>query len=229
MFLRGCVLGFLAMALIGCGSDDDGSGGPAGTGGAGNVYGGTKLASLTEDCEGISGLSGQAILDQKVEQVITTLGYIGMNGTQVGSTDLTLDITWPAQAVATCYPAYTDPVTTALTAPRVGIDGLGMHFVTSDGKFDETVGADAWLSSNSGTVGLATAVGRQSRSALSGSWTPFPDYDNGGTMLTFVNRLTAAGQANGNIGLSNANPAMLDGGVFPPGNAMALWPAAAVQ
>jgi hypothetical protein len=225
---RACVVGFLAMSLFGCGSDDSG-GGPAGAGGAGNVYGGVELASLTDDCEGISGLNGQAILDQKMEQVTTSLGYIGMSGTQVGSTDLTLDITWPAQTVATCYAAFTDPVTTAVTEARVGIRGLGMHFVTSDGKFDETVGANAWLSSGGGTVGLATAVGSKSRTALTGTWVPFPDYDNGGTTLTFVNRLTAAGQSNGNIGLSNATPAALDGGVFAPGNAMALWPAAAVE
>jgi hypothetical protein len=230
MRMRACLVGLFAVCLVGCGSDADGGGGATGTGGSSNAtYGGTQLGSLSDTCEGITGLTGQAILDQKTDHVATTLGYVGMSGSQVSSTDLTLDITWPAQPVATCYPAFTDPVTTALTEPRVGIHGLGMTFTTGDGKFDETMEANAWLSSGGGVVGLAVAAGSKNRGNLTGSWAPFPDYDNGGGTLTFVNRLAGTGASSGNIGLSNATTGALEAGVFAPGNAMALWPATTLE
>jgi hypothetical protein len=71
-------------------------------------------------------------------------------------------------------------------------------------------------------------VGVTSRSALKGSWEPFPDYGSGGSTLAFVNRLTGAtsSQAGGNIGMSAGSPEELRAGVFRSGFAMAIWPVA---
>lgn len=210
----------VAMALLSsaCGGGDDGDGGSTPS------FGGHDLASLSETCEGVAGLSGQAVLDQKVEQGSSTLGYVTASGDKVSPTELTLALTWPTAPVATCYPAYGEGVVVA--EPRVGIAGVQMLLSTADGKFDETLDATAWLPSQSGAPGLPVVVGVTTLDALEGSWEPFPDYGQGGGTLSFVNRLSGAGPLQGNVTLSAASAAEIRAGVFRSGFAMAIWPSA---
>ncbi|GMV13654.1 MAG: hypothetical protein AMXMBFR56_18780 [Polyangiaceae bacterium] len=212
-------LGLLAL-VVGCGGGDDGGGGAA------SSYGGHDLGSLSESCEGIAGLTGDALLAQKTDQVAATLGYVTASGDKVSPSALTLDLTWPAAPVATCFPAHNEAAVTA--EPRVGIRGVGMRFVTADGKFDETLDATAWLTSTSGAPSFPLVVGVTTRSALKGSWEPFPDYGAAGSTLAFVNRLTGAtsAQSGGNINMTAATLDELRAGVFRSGFAMALWPVA---
>ncbi|MBI3204978.1 MAG: hypothetical protein HYZ29_25805 [Myxococcales bacterium] len=211
----------LVLGLAGC------SGGGGGDGGGSTPsFGGKKLASLTEPCQGITGLTGQAVLDQKTEKVEATLGYVTASGSKVSPTALTLDLIWPGSAAATCYPPYEEGA--AVAGPRVGIAGLEMRFVTADGKFDETLEATAWLTTVSGAPGPAMVVGVTTRSALNGTWEPFPDYGQAGSTLSFANRLTGAtsAQASGNVSMTAAPPAEIAAGVFRSGFAMAIWPTA---
>lgn len=203
---------------MGCGSDSsDAEGGST-------DYGQKPLSSLDEACEGISGLTGQAILDQKTDSIAATLGYVMASGKTTSPTSLTWDLTWPAQPVAVCYPEHSSGA--FVSEPRVAVEGLSMHFATADGKFDESISAKAWLTSQGGMAAITTVVGFASRGGLHGSWQPFPDYDNGGGMLWFVNRLYGASssQAGGNVGLGAVTAADLGAGVFKGGNAVALWP-----
>jgi len=209
------------LGVVGCSGGGDDAGG-----GSTPSFGGKKLASLADTCEGIAGLTGQAVLDQKAENVQAKLGYVTAQGTKVSPTDLTLDLTWPASPVATCYPAHEE--VGAATGPRVGIAGLEMRFVTADGKFDETLDATGWLTTQSGALGTAGVVGVTTRSALHGSWEPFPDYGQAGSTLSFVNRLTGAtsAQAGGNINMTAGTPDEIRAGIFRSGFAMAVWPTA---
>lgn len=209
----------LALGCVGCGGED------ATPGGAGPSFGQRDLASLTEGCEGIAAMTGQAVLDQKTDQIAATLGYVTASGGKVSPTDLTIDLTWPPAPVATCYPPYEHGG--VVTGPRLGVAGVGMRFVTSDGKFDETLASIAWLPSVNGAVGAPVVVGVTARSSLKGSWQPFPDYGAAGTTLAFVNRLSGAqsSQVGGNIGMSTGTIAELEAGVFASGFAMAIWPA----
>lgn len=211
--------GLLALGCVACGGDD------AASGGAGPSFGQRDLASLTESCEGVAAMTGQALLDQKSTQITATLAYVTAAGGKVSPTDLSIDLTWPAVPVATCYPTYEHGG--VVTGPRLGVAGVDMRFATADGKFDETLSATAWLPSVNGAAGLPVVVGVTHRSSLKGSWQPFPDYGAAGTTLTFVNRLSGAqsSQTGGNVGMSTGTVAELEAGVFASGFAMAIWPA----
>jgi len=187
-------------------------------------FGQHELGSLDEACEGVLGLTGQAVLDQRSDQITSTLAYVTASGDRVSPTALTIDLAWPAAPVAVCYPSHTSGA--LVTEPRVAIEGLSMRFATVDGKFDEELPAKAWLTSMSGTPTLSIVIGVTSRGALRGSWSPFGDYDNGGSTLTFVNRLAGASsaQAGGNVGLGYTSIAEAGAGIFRGANAVAVWP-----
>lgn len=188
-------------------------------------FGRQTLATLDEACEGIDGLNGQAVLDEQTDLVASTLAYVTATGGTVSPTAVTIVLVWPATPVAVCYPAYTSgPV---VASPRVAIEGLSMRFTTADGEFDEELPAKAWITSVAGLPGPASAVAVTSRGALSGTWTPFADYDNGGTTVAFVSRLAGASSslAGGNVGLSSTTIAEANAGIFRSGNAVAIWPA----
>ena len=208
----------LLVFAVGCGGEDGGGGG------ATQSFGEHDLATLGETCEGISGMTGQALLDQKFEQLSAKLGYVTASGDKVSPTDVSISLVWPAAPIATCYPKHSDGTFT--TEPRLGIAGLEMHFSTADGKFEEKVAATAWASSMQGALGPLSVVGVTTRSALKGSWAPFPDYGAEGSTLTFVNRLSGAmsAQSGGNVGMPVASLAELEAGVFKSGFAMAVWP-----
>ncbi len=78
----------LLASCTGCGSDDGGS-----SGSTGKNYGQHDLASLSETCEGVTGLTAQPILDAKADQVSTVLGYVTASGSKVSPTDLVVDLT----------------------------------------------------------------------------------------------------------------------------------------
>jgi hypothetical protein len=212
-----------ALGATGCGSSDD-NGGAAG----GPDYGERTLASLDETCEGVAGLTGQAILDQKADAVSTTLAYVTATGGFVDPTALDVTISWPASPVATCYPAY-DGAQLPI-APRIAIAGLGMTFKTADGKFDESFDAKAWLPVLNGTLQVPNVLAVTQRANLAGSWQPFPEYAiTGETTMGFVVRLQGASTdfAGGNVFASAAPLAELNAGIFQGSFAMATWPHAA--
>lgn len=117
-----------------------------GVGGAGgaNGFGGYTLTSLDEPCEGVSGLTGNAVLAQKLENSSGTFEFLAIdaqgNAMPNGTSALTIGVAWPAVPVATCFPAFTNADTT-VTPPRVGIFGLKLSFSTADGKFAENLDA----------------------------------------------------------------------------------------
>lgn len=212
------------LGVVGCSGGGDDGGGGGGT--ATPSFGGKELASLSDTCEGIAGLTGQAVLDQKTEKVEALLGYVTASGSKVTPTDLALYLSWPAAPVATCYPPRQE--VGASPGPRVGIAGLEMRFVTADEKFDETLEATAWLLTMSGSPSLAAVVGVTTKSAPHGSREPFPDYGQAGSTLSFVNRLagTTSAQVGGNINMTPGTPDEINAGVFKSGFAMAVWPTA---
>lgn len=98
---------------VGCGGEDGGE-----NGGTPSSFGGHDLASLDESCEGVAGVTGQALLAQKFEQLSAKLGYVTASGDKVSPTDVSITLVGPASPVATCYPAYSDSTVTA--EPRLG-------------------------------------------------------------------------------------------------------------
>jgi hypothetical protein len=148
---------------VACGGGDDGSGSGS------TAFGQRELATLDEACEGVSGLTGQAILDRRTDAFSATLSYVTASGQRVDPTALEVTLTWPASPVATCYPEY------KAAAPRVAIEGLSMAFSTADGKFAETLAAKAWLPMFNGAIQFPQVLAVTTRGNLHGSWQPFPE------------------------------------------------------
>ena len=208
-----------------------GSAGSAGTGAGGSSTGaagtgviGKHAVGLDEPCEGVAGLTGQAILDQRADRIVTTLGYITAQGTRVDPTALMIDLTWPASPAAICYEPYFENGV-MVAAARVAIEGLLMHFVTADGKFDETLPAKAWFPVVAGTPQFPQVVAVTVRSNLHGTWQPFPEYATAGNTINFLTRIRSVNPnvVNGNVALSAAIPAQLDAAIFKGSLAVATW------
>ena len=161
--------------LVACGSSDE-------EGADGNGFGGHDLSSLTDPCEGIAGLTGQAILDQRVDTLDSTLAYITASGAPVDPTAVSLTISWPDAPVATCYPPF-ESQSHQVADRRVAVAGLTLGFSTADGKFGETLPAKAWLMVTNGAVGPAQIVAVTTRPELKGSWQPFPEFGAFSTMM----------------------------------------------
>jgi hypothetical protein len=205
-----------SLIVVACGGGDD-DGASANTG-----FGERELSNLDEACEGVTGLTGQAILDKKVDAFSSILAYVTATGDRVDPTNLDVQLTWPASPVATCYPEY------ETSGPRVAIEGLVMKFNTADGKFDESMAAKAWLPVVGGAVQFPQAQAVTTRGKLHGSWQPFPEYAvTAATTMGFFSRLEGPATANagGNVGASATSVAKLDAGIFQGGFAMAQWPA----
>ncbi len=161
--------------LIACGSSDDAAS-------DGGKFGGHQLASLSDPCEGMAGLTGQSILDQRVDAQDSTLAYITASGQPVDPTDVSVTIAWPDAPAATCYPPF-ESQSHQVADRRVAIAGLTLGFSTADGKFSETLPAKAWLMVNSGAVGPMQILAATTRPELKGTWQPFPEYATFSTML----------------------------------------------
>lgn len=210
----------LGVGSVGCGGGDDGAAGGA------PDFGQRDLSALDVACEGVPGLTGQAILDQRADAFSSTLAYVTAAGDRVDPTALEVEISWPASPVATCYPAY-EADGQSLAAPRVAIEGLGLKLRTADGKFDETLAAKAWLPVISGSIQFPQLLAVTRRGELRGSWQPFPEYAvTGETTLGFFSRLAGAGTANagGNVAATSTPAAELDAFVSVGGLAVAVWP-----
>lgn len=213
----------LALAAAGCGSSDSKDGGSPG---GGANFGQSVLPSLDESCEGVAGLTGQAILDQRADSFSATLSYVTASGGKIDPTSLDVQITWPSTPVATCYPAHSAGGQT-LAAPRVAIEGLSMTFKTADGKFDESLAAKAWLPVLNGAPQFAQVLAVTTRGKLAGSWQPFPEYAiTDTTTMGFASRLAGASTATagGNVSATATSTAELDAGIFKGGFALAIWP-----
>jgi hypothetical protein len=205
-------VGLVAAISLSCGSGSDPVPEPD--------FGQHALASLDEACEGIPGLTGQAVLDQRVDFVSQYLYYVTASGDTVSPTALRIELTWPAAPVAVCYPAYADEGVS--TGPRVAIAGVAMRFTTTDGKFAEELAAKAWIFSSSGAASVTAVMAARSRDALTGTWVPFANYDNGGATLTFVKPISGVYSTRGNVGLSNTSLAEAGAGIVRSGNAVAV-------
>ena len=176
------VLAALVVASAACSGGGGGGGSPD--------FGQYELASLSEDCEGVAGLNGQAILTAANAPYTAELGYITAGGTRVDLTALDIDLTWPANPAATCYPEWTE--STNPTPPRVAIEGVDMEFVTADGKFDESLDAKGWLYVLNNAVQTPIAIAVTTRGSLDGSWEPFPDYEPASKNMSFQTMLTGS-------------------------------------
>ena len=205
---------FLATGILaGCGSNADSS--------EPGKLAGHDLPSLAAECEQIGGLTGQAILDERVDTFTSTLAYITASGQPVDPTDVNLTITWPDAPVATCYPPF-ESQSHQVSDQRMAIEGLTLGFSTADGKFAETLAAKAWLMVTSGAVGPAQIVAVTMRPELSGSWQPFPEY---ATFSTLFFAFVPSGKSG--VVAASAQPAdELEAGVIRGGLAVATFPQA---
>jgi len=220
----------IAGSAAGRGGAGGGAGSAAGRGGAGGTGGGAggsgiigkHAVGLDEACEGVPGLTGRAILDQRADHIVTTLGYITAQAMRVDLTALTIDLTWPASPMAVCYEPYFENGV-MIAAARVAIEGLSMRFVTADGKFNETLPAKAWLPFVNGALQFPQLLAVTLRANLQGTWQPFPEYT--GNTINFFSRLSSANPntVNGNVGLGGEIPAQLDAAIFRSRAAVATW------
>ncbi len=212
-----------ALALVaGCGAKDDGGADGGVDGGGGPEFGEVTLASLDEDCQGVAGLKGQAILDARIDSVQETLSYIEPDGSRVRPTAVTVSLTWPASPSAVCYPPYS---ATGLnpSAERVAIEGLQMRFATADGLFDEQVDAKAWLMINGGAIAPLQILAVTRLSGLSGTYEPDPAVFIPGDHTLAFSVIGPTG-AQGGVGISDELPENLEAAVFLGRFAVGLWP-----
>jgi hypothetical protein len=212
----------LAPLVCACSSSSNPSGTPSGN----SDFGQHDLGSLDEACEGVSGLTGQAILDQQTDGFSATLSYVTATGGKVNPTPLTVAIEWPASPVATCYPTYSSKGQPP-AEPRVAIEGLTLKFKTDDGQFDETLAAKAWYPVINGAPQFPQLMAVTTRGKLHGSWQPFPEYAvTSSTTMGFACRLTGAtsAQSGGNVQATGESVAELDAGIARGGFALATYP-----
>lgn len=187
-------------------------------------FGGTELG-LDEDCGGIVGLTGQAVLDRQTAGYTSTLNYVTADAQFVDPTALTVALTWPAAPIATCYPAW-DETPLYAAEDRVGIHGLTLSLSTADGHFTETLDATAWLTVLSGTPVQTSVTGVRRYGALDGDWVPFAEYGDGtGATLDFQVVLAQNPSAiQGSVGMGTIPLDRMEAGVFGSRFAVATWP-----
>ena len=139
-----------------------------------------RLTSLDEDCEGVQGLNGAAILKHKLEASTHQLRYISVINDEVvysEPVELTLSVSWPQQPTLMCYPAYQDERGRALAPARLAMLGLTLRVKTPDGRLDETMAARAQLSDAGNGSFLAIAIqGTLPKERLRGAYDPSADY-----------------------------------------------------
>ena len=139
-----------------------------------------RLTSLDEDCEGVQGLNGAAILKHKLEASTHQLRYISVINDEVvysEPVELTLSVSWPQQPTLMCYPAYQDERGRALAPARLAMLGLTLRVKTPDGRFDEVVPARAWVRRQSnGAFAPVNIQATQAKGSLQGSYDPRAQY-----------------------------------------------------
>lgn len=133
---------------------------------------GDVAVPLDAPCEGIAGLTGQAILDLQTTGSTTTLAYVTADAQVVDPTALTVAITWPSAPEARCYPAW-DEAPLYQAPERVGIHGLTLGITTADGHFAESLDATAWLIASQGAP-QALVAGVTTYAGLHGDWVAIP-------------------------------------------------------
>lgn len=197
-----------------------------GGGGGAPDFGQYELATLTTECEGFAGLTGQAILDAAPDSNMyaTDLGYITAAGGRVDETALTMQLEWPAAPVATCYPAY-EKEGTLPAGPRVAIEGVEFSFVTADGKFEESLDAKGWLTTGNGFLQQKIVLAVTTRGALDGSWEPFPDYEPISKNMSFSTALSGSSSTltSGLVGGGLPDRDEYDAAIFGSQFVMATW------
>lgn len=187
---------------------------------------GDEPLALDAPCQGIAGLTGQAVLDRQTDGTTATLRYVTADAQFVDPTELTLAITWPASPTASCYPAW-DEAPLYAAAERVGIHGLTLDVTTADGHFDESLDATAWLVAYQGAPSQVYVAGVTRYEGLHGDWVPFPEYGDGtGTTMDFVAVLPAppSTQQQGSANMGGIPLDRMEAGVFGSRFAVATWP-----
>jgi hypothetical protein len=188
-------------------------------------FGGEDVA-LDDACGGIDGLTGQALLDRRIDGYDATLAYVTADAQFVDPTGLTVAITWPGSPVATCFPPW-DEAPLYAADQRVGIGGLTLDVTTDDGHFAESLDASAWLIASQGVVQQAVVVGATHYEQLHGDWVPFPEYGDGtGTTMDFDVVLPSVDSApqQGSAAMGGIPLDRLEAGVFGSRFAVAMWP-----
>ena len=201
----------LLLATAACGSDPE----PADSGG----FGAHTLGSLAEECEGVSGLSGQAILDQRADSFSSTLSYVTAQGQKVNPTDLSVQLAWPDAPAATCYPPY-EAHSHQVAFARVAIQGLGLSFVTTDGKLTESLPAKAWLLLLPSGAKSVQVMAVTTPYALTGRWQAPPEYQSFDTLVFTVGLPSQSGV----VAVSAQPSAEIDAGVLRGSLAVASFP-----
>jgi hypothetical protein len=159
------VLGMLClgMASLGCGSRvGDGGGGNASSssGSSGGPY---PLASLTEDCFGVTGAE---VLASAMSEYDTTLTYNSNEPNGGATTPLVLKVSY-AGGTITCNPPYSSGPSGPDSGPHVTL-AVAVDFNTSDGAFAEHFAATIdGFSTDSATLSASEPEG-----AIVGSYDP---------------------------------------------------------
>ena len=194
--------------------------GTAGTNGA--DYG-EQMIGLSEDCEGIAGLNGDALLAAMTDTLIVNMADIDPDTMMhVNPRELTITIDWPADPVAICYPEYVeDPAT---IPPRLGIFGLTIGLSTTDGELAESFEGAAWLSTNQGAVGSPSVAGSIGVADLQGSYTPGDEVLFAEPLLSVFTTLDGALGVRGNIAMSRGDNVALSYGSFTGRQIVIEWP-----
>lgn len=149
------------------------------SGSSGTNYNETTLVTLDTECQGVTGLTGNAALAFGVTDATTTLTYYTATVltdagafTTAGTSALTVHVTRPPSPVALCFPPIPNDPQSGLVGPRVGIRGFKLKFQTADGKFTENLDATLMLFSSDGKVGPPVLRSTILKSSLSGTYDP---------------------------------------------------------
>lgn len=196
-----------------------------GDGGGGGKDFGEESIPMTEDCGGVAGMNGNAILAANtVTHVESELAYTTATGGSADETGVAVDLSWPTASEAICYPAYEEDGL-VIAQPRLAVEGVTFAIVTSDGGFAESLDAKGWIFSNGGFANPPMVVAVTDYGDLEGDWEPYPDYTPIGTTMVFVTTPVAGNPelTYGNVGRGPEKKSELAGGVFRSRFQMASW------
>lgn len=184
---------------------------------------GESIIAMDEDCEGIAGLNGDALIADTTDTLIVTMADVDADTDEhTNPRELTIGITWPNTPEATCYPEYfEDPAT---IQPRLAIWGVTITATTTDGEFSESFEGAAWLSTNNGTVGSPSVAGGAEIAEIAGSYMPGDEVLFPNPYVSLFTTLSGPLGARGNFAMSAAGSVKLSYGSFTGRQIVISWP-----
>lgn len=193
-------------------------------GGVQEDFGRQQLANAEAECPA-AGERGAAVLGAQPQELTGPLAYRTAEGTLVDATEFVVELAWPAEPVFVCYPQHLIDGDVVADA-RVGMEGVGLRFVTTDGRFNETLTANVFrlTATNGSTTNTLVAV--TTRPSLVGTFEPATGFDgDASTVIITLPVASSLPNRSGSVSLSRQPVEEVLAGIIRNRSTVAFFPA----